>query len=100
VIGSVVAVVSLTVPLYAGLAIWQLVAGAADAAALAAADVSSGIAPGSPCGAAAEVAAANLSGLAACSIDGRVVTVRLKRDFLGFDVAATATAGPSDAVTN
>jgi secretion/DNA translocation related TadE-like protein len=48
---------------------------ASDAAALAAADVASGLLPGSPCEAAEVVAAANGATLSACSVDGTTVTV-------------------------
>jgi secretion/DNA translocation related TadE-like protein len=100
VIGSIIAVLSFTLPLYIGLSVAQSVSGAADAAALAAADVAIGIAPGSPCAVAARVARANGAGSDECAVDGLVVTVRVKREFLGLELAATATAGPPEAVTN
>jgi secretion/DNA translocation related TadE-like protein len=99
-IGSVTAVIALTLPLYIGMAIRQSLEGAADAAALAAADVASGISPGFPCVSAALVATADAGDLASCRIDGLVATVRLQRTFLGVSLQATATAGPPDAVTN
>lgn len=100
IIGSVVALLALAVPLYIGLAIRESVADAADAAALAAADVAVGIAPGFPCATAGQVARANGADLAACQIDGEVVTVRLQHAFFGIELASTSTAGPPDAVTN
>ncbi len=69
-------------------------AGAADAAALAAADAAVGIVAGPPCDRAGEVATANGTTLRACQIDGLIVTVRVAVTAAGFDVGATATAGP------
>lgn len=94
IVGGVVAVTGLALPLYMGYAVRQAVAGAADAAALAAADTASGLLPGYPCDAAAVVAAANGSGLASCEVDGLVATVTATRYLLGFAVSARATAGP------
>jgi secretion/DNA translocation related TadE-like protein len=99
-VGSIGALVVLTIPLCTGLAIRQSVATAADAAALATADVAAGIAPGVPCDVARTVATANRAVLGACSVDGLVVTVRAQSTFLGLTLAATATAGPPGAVTN
>jgi secretion/DNA translocation related TadE-like protein len=93
-IGAVVALVALALPLYIGLATRRAVAGAADAAALAAADVASGLEPGYPCAAADRVASANRAILASCAIDGLVVTVSVSRVILTVDVTSTATAGP------
>lgn len=98
--GCLVAVVSLGLPLYIGLSLRAAVGDAADAAALGAADVASGIAPGSPCAEAAAIAAANRATEAACEVDGLVVTVRVEREFLGVELAATATAGPPGVGTN
>jgi secretion/DNA translocation related TadE-like protein len=100
IVGSVAAVVSLLVPLILGLGIRESLAGGADAAALAGADVAAGIAPGIPCDAAARLAAANGVSLGACAVDGLVVTVRTDRHFLGLELDATATAGPPGSVTN
>lgn len=72
----------------------QRVAGAADAAALAAADTASGRLPGVPCVAAAEVAAANGAELDGCLVEGLVVTVQAGAVFGALPVTATATAGP------
>jgi secretion/DNA translocation related TadE-like protein len=100
VIGSILAVVAVSLPLYIGLSIKQSLLGAADASALAGADVAIGIAGGSPCAVASRVASANDAILDQCAVDGLVVTVRAKRDFLGLELTASATAGPPDAVTN
>lgn len=98
--GSVLAALTLVIPLYLGLGIRESVADAADAAALAAGDVAAGITPGVPCTIAASVAAANRASLDACAIDGLVVTVRTSVGFLGFTLTSTASAGPPVAVSN
>jgi secretion/DNA translocation related TadE-like protein len=93
----VVAVVTLTalaLPIYIGLAAKQRAVGAADAAALAAADVAVGLIPGFPCERAAEVAAANGGVVSSCEVDGLVVTVSVGATIPPFSVVATATAGP------
>lgn len=100
-VGIMAAVLSLTalsIPLYSVLAAKQAVAGAADAAALAAADVAVGRIPGVPCSAAGTMAAANKAKLVGCRADGLVVTVRAEVGVFGFAVGATATAGPPNAV--
>lgn len=81
-------------PVYGALATRQAVAGAADAAALAAADVAVGIHPGFPCEAAGRVAAANGADVLECELDGLVATIVVGRHILGIPVTATATAGP------
>ena len=81
-------------PVCGALATRQAVAGAADAAALAAADVAVGIHPGLPCAQADQVAAANGAELLACELDGLVATVTVSRGILGIPVTARATAGP------
>ena len=96
-IGLVAALVCLTlmlVPLYAVLVAKQSIAGAADAAALAAADVRVGLEAGQPCAVASRVAAANGAALSACSVDGLVVTVVATTSVAGFAVSVAATAGP------
>ena len=100
VIGAIAGMLALTVPLYWGLVVRGSTESAADAAALAAADVAVGIAPGIPCRIAASVATANGAALEACEVDGRVVTVRVNAQFLGFTLVSTATAGPPGVGTN
>jgi recombinational DNA repair protein RecR len=56
-------------------------AGAADAAALAAADAASGVVDGAPCERAAEIAVAAGSELAACELDGVIATVTVAGAF-------------------
>jgi secretion/DNA translocation related TadE-like protein len=94
IIGAIVCLSTTVVPLYAVLAARSAVAGAADAAALAAADARVGAVTGYPCDRAAEVAAANGASLTSCEVDGLVATVRVSSAILGFNLAATATAGP------
>ena len=100
IIATMLCLVALALPLYAVLVVKQSVAGAADAAALAAADVRVGIVPGEPCAVAAAVAAANGAELAGCAVDGLVVTVTARRAFAGFAVGVSATAGPPDIGTH
>jgi secretion/DNA translocation related TadE-like protein len=100
ILGGVGAALTLLVPLYAGLGIRESVADAADAAALAAADVAAGLSPGSPCSVAAEVAAANNARFERCAVDGLVVTVSTSDGFLGISLQASATAGPPVVGTN
>jgi secretion/DNA translocation related TadE-like protein len=93
-VGSVTALAALGLPVFVGLAVRQSVSGAADAAALAAADVTSGLVPGYPCETARRVAEANGALLASCMSDGLTVTVSAMRQFAGIRVTARATAGP------
>ena len=85
-------------PIFAGLAVRQSVAGAADSAALAAADVVSGLRAGYPCDAARRVAEANGALLASCEVDGLVVSVSATRQFAGIAITSSATAGPPTGV--
>ena len=95
-VGAVTALAMVAIPLYVVLSTRSAVAAAADAAALAAADVRVGVTGGLPCAVAAEVAAANATVLTACELDGLVATVRVERVVAGLSVSATATAGPPD----
>jgi secretion/DNA translocation related TadE-like protein len=89
-----VLVLTIVLPLYIGLTIRQSVAGAADAGALAAADVAVGLVPGIPCEAAEQIVAANDAVLTGCEADGLIITVSADRQFLGLQLRAVATAGP------
>jgi secretion/DNA translocation related TadE-like protein len=100
IVGSLAAVLGMTLPLYMALAVRESVARSADASALAGADVAAGIAPGVPCEVAGVVASANRVSLAGCTVDGLVVTVTTGVSFLGLPLHASATAGPPGAVTN
>jgi secretion/DNA translocation related TadE-like protein len=92
--GSTVLLTALVLPLGAALVEKRAIAGAADAAALAAADVASGLVPGVPCEAAARQAGAGGGVLASCELDGTVVTVTVSSTVLGVPFAVRATAGP------
>ncbi|WP_430592290.1 Rv3654c family TadE-like protein [Humidisolicoccus flavus] len=59
------------------LAIKQVVVGAADASALAAANSALGVSPGMPCQEARAVALSNHASLIACDLDGTTVTVEV-----------------------
>jgi secretion/DNA translocation related TadE-like protein len=72
----------------------QRLAGAADAAALAAADAASGAVIGVPCESAEAVAQSAGAALTRCEIDGLTATVTVSAMFAGRPAAATARAGP------
>ncbi|KQO82411.1 MULTISPECIES: Rv3654c family TadE-like protein [unclassified Frigoribacterium] len=96
-VGTLVAVVSLVVA--TSIASGALVersraAGAADASALAGADVAAGLTAGAVCDVAGRVAAANGTTLLSCRTDGPVVTVQVSSAFGPVSVTASATAGP------
>ncbi len=74
----------------------QQVAAAADAAALAAADVQLGWAPGDPCAVAERVAAVHEVRLSACVAEGLSMIVRVETGILGLTVSRSARAGPLD----
>jgi secretion/DNA translocation related TadE-like protein len=92
--GAVATLTALALPLYIGLAERHSIASAADAAALAAANVASGLFVGYPCAKAATVAAANTTEITRCEIDGLIVTVGVTGAVLGIPVTVVATAGP------
>jgi secretion/DNA translocation related TadE-like protein len=100
IIGALAAIVLMTLPLYMGLSARESVARAADASALAGADVAAGISPGVPCAVARSVAAANRVALADCDVDGLIVTVTTAASVLGLPLAASASAGPPGAASN
>lgn len=93
-IAAILTVLALIAPLTAILLTKANITGAADAAALAAADTATGLNPGVPCMIAASVAHANGANVRQCRADGVIVTVRVSAQILGFTVYATATAGP------
>ena len=97
-IGVTVLVLGLTGPALAagaGLTARHRVIGAADAAALAAADTLIGDARGEPCARAEQVAAAHRTALDGCALDGFTATVALSVRVLGIPVTARARAGPA-----
>ena len=97
---GVMTVLLLVMPLTAALSARHSVTGAADAAALAAADTASGLVPGHPCDAATRAAVANGADLRSCTLDGLVATVVVSRSVLGFAFAESATAGPAGSGTD
>ncbi|MGT2425381.1 Rv3654c family TadE-like protein [Amnibacterium kyonggiense] len=98
---AVIAAIVLVFVLAAGAALVldarRRVVAAADAAALAGADVALGDATGSPCGRAAELAAAAGVRLDRCDQRGVLVRVRASTAVLGIGVVADALAGPPPA---
>ena len=96
VVGAVVLLTVLLLPLFSVLVVGQAVRGAADAAALAAADTLSGLVAGVPCWAAAEIAALDGASVVSCTTLGPVASVTVTREFLGWDLKARARAGPPD----
>ena len=94
IVAGVLCLMAMLLPLQLALARGQAVSGAADAAALAAADVRSGAVAGVPCEAAASVARANGAALETCELDGLVATVVVSGSFAGLPLRGAATAGP------
>lgn len=94
ILAATVLAFALAVPLYRGLAAHRISSAAADASALAAADVAIGIVSGEPCAVARTVAAANGAQLVACELDGLVATVAVTVAGGGLLADSSATAGP------
>ena len=94
-LGALFTLTAVLVPVLALLPVSQSVQGAADAAALAAADVASGLVPGVPCVTAARAAELNGARLVACSVDGLIATVAVSRTAGGFPIGSRARAGPA-----
>lgn len=76
----------------------QLLTAAADAAALAAADVMLGWAPGDPCAVAERVATAHRVRLSACAAEGLSMVVRVEASILGLTISRSARAGPPESL--
>ncbi|MGV8884514.1 MAG: Rv3654c family TadE-like protein [Microbacteriaceae bacterium] len=94
IIAGMLCLVAMVLPLQLALARGQGVIGAADASALAAADVRSGAVGGVPCVVAASVAESNGATMLSCSLDGLVATVVVVGSFAGLPLRGAATAGP------
>lgn len=95
VIGLLLGATCALAPLGGVLAVHQRVQGAADSAALAAADIASGrVAGGVACEVAAAVAREAGSEVDHCALDGAIAEVRLSAEVFGFTVHAAARAGP------
>lgn len=93
-VAATVVVALAVLSLAAGLGMRQRVIGAADSAALAAADAASGAVPGAPCAVAARVVSAARVRLVACHVDGLIVTIAVDDAFAGVTIRARSTAGP------
>ena len=93
IVAAAVTVALATVGLGAGLVARQRTIAAADAAALAAADVLLGAAPGDPCAVASSVAERNGATLETCELDGYVATVTASSWVGGAPIVARSTAG-------
>ncbi|MFM9920579.1 Rv3654c family TadE-like protein [Lacisediminihabitans sp. H27-G8] len=93
IVAAMLMLFSLLLPVVTVFSVQQRAAGAADAAALAAADVAVGIRSGSPCETASTVAVANTTRLDGCLVEDTTATVRVTASVLGFVVSARATAG-------
>jgi secretion/DNA translocation related TadE-like protein len=93
----VAAVVSVALALSvatAAFAARQRIVAAADAAALAAADVRLGVVAGDPCTVAERAARANGARLTSCALQGAIATVEASGELLGVPVRITSRAGP------
>lgn len=95
IVGATVVATLGVLALSAALATSQRVISAADAAALAAADVVLGVVAGEPCALASEVARAHDAVLTACRIDGAEAHVTTEDVFAGIPISASARAGPA-----
>jgi secretion/DNA translocation related TadE-like protein len=84
----------MTAPLYIGTIAKHRAAAAADSAALAAADIASGLIPGYPCAAAEQLSIHNGAELIDCSVSGLIVTVTVRVDSGVGKVKLRAKAGP------
>ncbi|MDQ0574587.1 Rv3654c family TadE-like protein [Agromyces albus] len=94
IVGAIVALTIAVVPMLTVFVASQRAANAADAAALAAADATSGAVPGVPCQLAGHVAARNGATLGACEARGPAASVTVTVSVLGFELDASARAGP------
>lgn len=98
-VGMIAGVLALTggiAGISAAFVVKQQVSGAADAAAVAAADVATGAVSGYPCERAAQVAALNGATLVECAGDGPIASVVVSALFLAFEVRSRARAGPPE----
>lgn len=93
-VGAVVALLMVLLPLYIGLTMKRTLVGAADAAALAAADAAIGLRPGVPCDAARRAAESNGASLERCTVDGVIATVEVSGAAGAIPLSVQARAGP------
>ncbi|MCU1445171.1 Rv3654c family TadE-like protein [Cryobacterium sp.] len=94
-LGAVFTMTAVLIPVLALLPANQAVQGAADAAALAAADTASGLQPGVPCDTAGRAAELNGARLGACTVDGLIATVTVSRTAGLLTIQSSARAGPA-----
>ncbi|MGY4859548.1 Rv3654c family TadE-like protein [Cryobacterium sp. AP23] len=94
-LGALFTITAVLIPVLALLPVNQAVQGAADAAALAAADTASGLLPGVPCETAARAAQLNGANLVACTVDGLIATVSVSRPMGVVTLGSRARAGPA-----
>ena len=94
VLGATVSVVLAVIPASGAFVASQRVANAADAAALAAADVASGAVPGVACQLATAAASLNGAVLDGCELSGAVALVSVSSSWWVFSLSASARAGP------
>ena len=85
------------IPLLGGFVVVQRAQGAADLAALAAADIASGRQPGNPCVLAESLVSGAGFSLLECRLDELISRVTVTTNFGPFELVARARAGPSSA---
>jgi secretion/DNA translocation related TadE-like protein len=95
---SFLIVTFLLIPLLVGFVVQQRVQGAADIAALAAADTASGRQPGNPCQTAEVLVSRSDYFLQECRLDGLISRVIVTTNFGPFELLARSRAGPSSAL--
>jgi len=93
-LGAIVVATGAVLLAVAVLAAQRQVQGAADAAALAAADTLSGRAAGYPCANAERAATLNEASVTSCATAGQIATVAVTRDWAQLRLQAEARAGP------
>ncbi|MGV8970284.1 MAG: Rv3654c family TadE-like protein [Microbacteriaceae bacterium] len=94
ILGAFLGFTLMLVPALGVLIAKQQLEGAADAAALAAADARLGVVGDYPCPLASRLASANGANLDSCVFDGLIVTVSVSRTVGVFAMTSSATAGP------
>lgn len=87
----------LLIPLLGGFVMHQRAQGAADLAALAAADVASGRQPGNPCETAEILVSRAGFSVLECRLEGLISRITVTTNFGPFELVARARAGPSSA---
>ncbi|MFT2817025.1 Rv3654c family TadE-like protein [Leifsonia sp. A12D58] len=96
IIAATMLATGLVVTTFSVLALQQGVHNAADAAALAAADIASGAIGGFPCEAAEQAATLNGASVSLCGVDGLIAEISVERAVGPFMLRSRARAGPPD----